>query len=129
MDKKNYKIIFGLVLMAAGIIFQALNIGNDYYLGFASVGSWLTYVGVLSIILSIIQSFRKKERKVDERMIYLANKANRITFLAVILVSFIIMVVDGIISIDIPYSLFMSYFLCFIVFFHLAVYRIFLRNY
>jgi uncharacterized membrane protein len=128
LDKKNYKIIFGVGMMALGIVLEMLNVGVEY-LGFPSVGSWLIYVGVLSIILSIVQSLRKKERKVDERMVHLANKANRITFLAVILVSFAIMVIDGIVSIDIPYSLFMSYFICGITFFHLAVYRIFLRKY
>lgn len=128
MDKKNYKIIFGVGMMAFGIILEGLNVGREY-LGFPSIGSWLIYVGVLSIILSIVQSFVKKEKKIDERMVHLANKANRITFLAVIILSFIVMVVDGIISITLPYGLFMSYFLCFIVFFHLAVYRILLGKY
>lgn len=116
-------------MMASGIILQELNIGNEYYLGFASVGSWLIYVGVLSIIISILQSLIKKEKKVDERMVYLANKANRITFLATIIISFLVMVIDGAIHISMPYSEFMGYFLCLIILFHLIVYKLLLIKY
>jgi len=61
MNKISYKTIFGIVMIIAGILFQTFKIGNNYYLGFASVGNWLIYVGLVSIAVTILQSFFKKE--------------------------------------------------------------------
>jgi hypothetical protein len=61
-------------------------------------------------------------------MYFLANKANRITFLATIMIAFIIMIIDGIKTITVPYGLFMSYFICGITLFHLMTYKILLKN-
>jgi uncharacterized membrane protein len=129
MDKKNYKTIFGIATILTGIILEAFNIGTSNYLGFASVGTWLIYVGIVSIAMTILQSFKAKEVKADERMYFVANKANRITFLAVIIISFIVMVWDGASKITISYSTFMSYFICAIVLIHLITYKALLNKY
>ncbi|MFA5333914.1 MAG: hypothetical protein WC376_05475 [Candidatus Nanoarchaeia archaeon] len=129
MNKITYKTAFGIILIIAGVLFQTFKIGDNYYLGFASVGTWLIYVGLVSIAVTVLQSLFKKERKVDERMHFIANKANKITFLATIILSFVAMLWDGISKITIDYSLFMGYFVCIILLVHVISYKIILNKY
>jgi len=112
LDRLGYKIGFGILMIVLGIVLETYNVGGEDFLGFASVGNWLIYIGFLSIAVMILQSFEKKKRKTDERMYFVANKANRITFLVVIIASFAVIILDGISRITMPYSLFMSYFIC-----------------
>jgi len=76
-----------------------------------------------------LQVISKKKRLVDERMEFVASKASRITFIIIILAAFIIMVIDGLKPIVVPYSYFMSYFICGIVLANLVSYKILLRFY
>jgi uncharacterized membrane protein len=127
--KRNaiWRYSFAIVTLIAGLILSYLNIGNEF-LGFSSVGLWLIYVGFVMLIVISLQIFSKKKRVVDERMEFIAAKASRITFMGIILFAFIIMVIDGIKSLDFAYSYFMSYFICGIVLLYAISYKILLRS-
>lgn len=126
-SKLKYNIVFSVALVFIGLILESLRIGSDEFLGFTSLGQWLIYIGFVGIAILIIRSLPRKERKVDERMIFIANKANRITFLVIIMGSFLIMVWDGISKITITYSLFMSYFVCGIIATYVITYKVLLK--
>ncbi|PIU89170.1 hypothetical protein COZ55_02055 [archaeon CG_4_8_14_3_um_filter_38_5] len=129
LDRLGYKIGFGILMIVLGIVLETYNVGGEDFLGFASVGNWLIYIGFLSIAVMILQSFEKKKRKTDERMYFVANKANRITFLVVIIASFAVIILDGISRITMPYSLFMSYFICGVLVAYLVSYWVLLKKY
>jgi hypothetical protein len=118
---------FALVVLIVGTILMHYNLGKEF-LGFSSVGSWLVYVGFIMIAIVTLQFFSHKERVVDERAQFIGMKAGKITFLAIILVSFIIMVWDGLRTIYIPYSYFMSYFLVGIMAVYFVSYKIIERR-
>jgi len=117
---------FALILIVAGLLTLHYDIGNEF-LGFSSVGTWLIYVGFVMLAIITLQLISNKKRVVDERMQFIASKAGRITFLAIILVSFIVMIIDGIKPITIPYSYFMSYFVCGIILVYVISYKILLK--
>jgi len=119
---------FAVILIMTGLLTLHYNIGNEF-LGFSSVGTWLIYVGFIMLAIITLQLISNKKRIVDERMQFIATKAARITFIAIILTAFIIMVVDGIKEITISYSYFMSYFICGIILIYLISYKILLRYY
>ena len=126
-DKKVvWRYGFALAVIIAGLLLSFFDVGNEF-LGFSSVGMWLTYVGFIMVAVITLQSFFKKKRVVDERMMFVATKASRITFLGIILFSFIIMVFDGIRAITVPYSYFMSYFLSGMVLLYLVSYNVLLK--
>lgn len=129
MNKITYNIGFSTIVILVGVILETLDIGSSEFLGFNSVGNWLVYVGLVGLAILAIRSIAKKERKVDERMLFIANKANRVTFLVVIIGSFVIMVWDGIQRIAMPYSLFMSYFVCGAILAYVIAYKVLLRMY
>ena len=120
--------IFGFVLILLGSFFQIKGIGLDFLSPTWTLGSWLIYVGIVSFFIVIVKSFRKEEKLVDERMKYIAMKASKVTFLGVLFGAFIIMIIDGINKITIPYSLFMSYFVCGIVLLYLISYKVLERR-
>jgi len=123
-----YRIGFGLIMIITGIIFKSLNIGGQEFLGFSNVGDWLIYIGFVSMAIIVIRLFSKKERKVDERMYFVANKANRITFIVVLFASFVIMLIDGIKPITLPLSLFMSYFVCGMIVTYMIAYNVLIKK-
>ena len=128
MNKKNYlwRYVFAVVLILAGLILSYLNI-RKAFLGFSSLGSWLIYIGFIMLAVITLQLISNKKRLVDERMQFIATKAARITFIGIILFSFIIIILDGIKSINIAYSYFMSYLICGILLLYLISYKILLR--
>jgi len=132
METKNkkrqaiWRYSFALVVLISGIIFNLINIGRGF-LGFQSVGNWLIYVGLIMLMIVTLQLLSKKKRIIDERMQFVATKAARITFLGIILSAFTIMIIDGIKQITIPYSYFMSYFICGIVLIYFISYKILLK--
>ncbi|MFA5857003.1 MAG: DUF2178 domain-containing protein [Candidatus Pacearchaeota archaeon] len=131
VERKNTKYIgyrygFSLIIIIFGIILSYMNIEKDF-LGFSSVGTWLIYVGFIMLVVITLQLLNNKKRIVDERMIFVSTKASRITFIAIILFSFIIMVIDGIKTINIPYSYFMSYYVCGVVLVYSISYKILSR--
>jgi uncharacterized membrane protein len=127
-SKEIYRYVFAVAVIIAGIILSYFNIGKEF-LGFNSVGSWLIYIGFIMIAVITLQLFMNKKRVVDERMMFVATKASRITFLGLIIVAFIIMIIDGIKTITIPYSIFMSYLICFLMIIYFISYKILLRKY
>jgi uncharacterized membrane protein len=114
---------FAIITIIVGATLSYLNMGNEF-LGFSSVGTWLIYVGF--VMLAVI-TLHNKKRIVDERMLFVATKASRITFVGIILFAFIVMVIDGVKPIGVAYSIFMSYFICGIVLLYLVSYKILLR--
>lgn len=127
LSREIIRYSFALFVILLGAFFNYNSIGNEF-LGFSSVGSWLVYIGFIMIAIISLQALNNK-RVVDERMIFIANKAMRITFLVLVLFSFIIMVLDGINKISIPYHLFMSYLICGLMLVYFISYKILLRFY
>ena len=119
---------FALAVIIAGIILNNFSIGRAF-LGFASVGNWLVYVGFVMLAVITLQLISNKKRVVDERMEFVATKAARITFVFIILAAFIIMIVDGVKAITIPYSYFMGYLISAIVLVYFVSYKILLKRY
>ncbi len=117
---------FAIFLIIAGLLLTYLHVGEQF-LGFSSVGAWLVYIGFIMLAVITLQLMFRQRRLVDERMEFVASRAARITFIAVILAAFIVMIVDGIHPITLPYSMFMSYFITGIVFIYFVSYRILLR--
>lgn len=127
------KIIFlyvwavGIILL--GLLFNYFNIGKSSFAGFYSLGTWLIYTGFISFIIASFKSFSKRKRTVDERMLFVASKANRIVFLSLVIIAFIIMIIDGISPITMPYHLFMSYLISALLLVYIVSYKILLRFY
>jgi len=117
---------FAIVLIITGLLTLSYNLKNEF-LGFSSIGTWLIYVGFIMLAVITLQLISNKKRIVDERMQLIASKAGRITFLAIIIFSFVIMIIDGFKQITIPYSYFMSYFICGIIFIYIVSYRLLLK--
>ena len=127
-QKTIWKYAFGIITLILGAVLSYLKSGPDF-LGFPSVGSWLLYIGIISLAVAALQQIRGKRRIVDERMQFVATKAARLTFIAIILAAFIIMVIDGIRPIAMAYSQFMSYLVCGICLFYFVSYKLLLRRY
>ncbi|MGM5484342.1 MAG: DUF2178 domain-containing protein [Nanobdellota archaeon] len=112
-----------LIIIAAGVIMNILGFSGGF-VEFSSTGNWLIFIGTVMLIISVIFTIRRKKRKADERMIHISYKASRITYLLIIFGAFLVMVWDSIITIELSYSLFMSYMIAFIVFIYLIIYKI-----
>ena len=129
IKKQNiWKYYFSLILILAGVVLNIFDVGKEF-LGFNSVGSWLIYIGFVIIAITTLRILFKKQRIVDERTQFIEMKASRITFVAIILLSFIVIIIDGIQRINIPYSYFMSYLICVIILIYFVSYKIFERKY
>jgi hypothetical protein len=126
MEKKKQiisKYFFAFICIISGAIIEYLKVGRDF-LGFSSVGTWLIYIGFVMLAVISLQAISNKKRIVDERMKLLAFKASRITFVLVIFAAFVIMIIDGIKTITIPYSLFMSYLIAYLMLVYVIAYKI-----
>jgi len=127
MDKNRLQVTskygFGVMTLVLGLVFNFFEIGKDF-LGFQSVGNWLIYIGFVMLAIITLQKFSNKKRIVDERMMHIAHKASRITFVAILFSAFIVMIADGIKTITTSYSLFMSYLICYMVIIYLISYKI-----
>lgn len=117
---------FAFLLVSAGILLNYFQIGGEYF-GFSSIGNWLIFIGFVMFIV-ITLNFRKGKRMVDERMQLIALKASKIAFVFLIFGAFIIMVIDGIKPIAIPYSIFMSNLIAWIVLVYFVAYKILERR-
>jgi len=118
-----------VLFLITGILFNLFNIGNNNFFSFGSVGNWFIYIGFVSLAIITIRALSKKEIKKDERNYFIAAKANRVTFVLIILAAFVVMVCDGIKTITIPYHMFMSYFVCGIILAYLVSYKILEKYY
>lgn len=123
-----WRFSFSISLIILGLLLEINNISREF-LGFNSIGNWLIYVGFIILAITTINLIFKKERKVDERMQFIGMKSGRITFLVIILISFFIMIFDGIKEITTPYYLFMSYWISGIVLVYFISYKILEKKY
>lgn len=128
-DKKTImiKCAFAGLLLVAGLGLNIAKVGKVEFIGYNSVGNYLLFCGLLLFAVITLRSLKKNKAKPDEREMFIASKANRITFVFILLIAFVIMIVDGINPIGVKYSLFMGYFVCAILLFYFASYRILLR--
>lgn len=118
---------FALAVIIAGLVLEHFGPGNEF-LGFASAGIWLIYVGFVMVAVVTLQAVSKKEKLVDERMQKVGYVASRVTFLFIILASFVTMMVDGVNRITVPYHLFLAYAICAIVLVYLVAFKFFERR-
>ncbi len=119
---------FSVAVILAGLILNYLEVGSEF-LGFSSIGSWLVYVGFIMMAIITLQLISKKKRITDERSEFVASKAARISFVAIILFAFVVMILDGIKPIQVSYSYFMSSMVCGIILVYLVSYKILNRKY
>jgi uncharacterized membrane protein len=110
IDRKR-KIGFALAFVAlcAGMILNRFDIGQKPYLGFATLGNWIIFMGLVLLFVPLVSVVVRRKKVMDERMLAISMQADRIVFLALIALAFIIMIADGIEPIDIPLGLFMAY--------------------
>jgi uncharacterized membrane protein len=127
-NRQYMKIIFSIILLVAGVIINTF-IPTKQFFGYSSVGTYLIFCGILILALALLRGFILKPKNVDERMINIALKATRLTFVIFMLSAFVIMIIDGIKPIIMPYSIFMSYFVCAILLVYIATYKIMLKYY
>ncbi len=121
------KYSFGIVAIVLGVVLNHFDVGTASFAGFGSVGTWLICIGFLSLIISTFAVVVQKKRVVDERMLFVAAKANRIVFLSLVIIAFIVIVIDGIRPITMPYYLFMSYLVCVLMLVYFVSYKLLLR--
>jgi uncharacterized membrane protein len=130
MDDKRQlaKIVFATVLLIAGILINIFFPHKEFF-GYSSVGIYLVVCGMLVLTLALLRGFVLKPKSHDERMLLVSLKATRITFVIFVLSAFILMIVDGLKPITLPYSIFLSYFVCFIILCNVITYYILLKYY
>lgn len=130
VTKKNIiaRYVFAFVLVVAGIVANYMNLADEF-LGFQSVGNWLIFVGFIMFAVVTISAISKKDRIVDERMEKIAYMSSRVTFIFIILGAFVVMVWDGISKINVPYSIFMSNMMAWIVLVYFVSYKIIEKYY
>ncbi|RLG19832.1 hypothetical protein DRN67_01605 [Candidatus Micrarchaeota archaeon] len=127
--KRIMQYLFCVALVLAGIIFNHYGVGSGEFMAYGSVGNWLIYIGFVGFAVTTLQMLSRKKRRIDERMEFVAAKAMRITYLALIIAAFIIIILDGIQPITIPYHLFMSYLVCGLLLIYFVAYHYLLRRY
>ncbi len=122
-----YRYGFVMITLIAGLMLNYFKLGQNF-LGFASVGNWLIYVGLVMLLVVTLQTAKNKKIIVDERSQFIGMKAARWTYVFIILGLFITMIVDGVKPITIPYSQFMSTFICGITLTYFVAYKILERH-
>ena len=123
------KFAFALTLLITGLVLNNVGLGAGNFGAFDSVGTYLIYVGFIGLLLVGLAAAWVKDKLVDERMQFVATKAIKLTFVFFVAVAFLIMIIDGIEPITMPYHLFMSYFVSGILAFYFVSYRLMLRRY
>ena len=133
MDEKTkimLKYGFAILMIAFGLLLNHYGLGSPEFTIYGSIGNFLVFIGFLMLVLALImQMFRKKKKKVDERMEFVAAKASRYTMVFMILGAFAVMILDGIQPITMPYYLFVSYFVSAILLAYVISYHVLLRRY
>lgn len=132
MTKNGRRIMkygFASALIMLGLTLNYFNLGTQGFTVYGSVGSYLAYVGFMGMIVATLTEMWRKDKIVDERMQFVATKALRSTFLCLILASFVIIVVDGISPITMPYHVFMSYLVAGMLAAYYISYQVLLRRY
>ena len=129
-DKITFMYMFAISIMVLGMLFNIFKLGRGAFSAFGSVGNWLIYIGFIGLIYATIRLiWQPKKRIIDERMEFVATKALRISFLVLVIFAFLIMIIDGIYRITMPYHLFMSYLVAGILAVYYIGYKILLKQY
>ncbi|KON26726.1 hypothetical protein AC481_06630 [miscellaneous Crenarchaeota group archaeon SMTZ-80] len=132
MEKTRRRIIkysFAFVMLILGALINHFNLGAGNFYVYGSVGTYLIYLGFIGLIIATLTEIRRREKIVDERMQFIATKAMRTTFLCLIIIAFIIIIIDGLKPITMPYHLFMSYIVSGMLAIYYISYKILLRFY
>jgi drug/metabolite transporter (DMT)-like permease len=130
MDKKTLlgKVIFGMVLIILGAVLNFFNLGTTNFQIYGSVGNWLIFIGIFVLALNFALQLRKKKQVKDERMQNAALKASHVAFLAMFLGAFLVIIVDGINTITMPYHIFMGHFVSWVLLVYVVAYYIILKR-
>ena len=123
------KFAFALTLILTGLVLNNVGLGAGDFGTFDSVGTYLIYIGFVGLLLVGLSAAWIKDKVIDERMQFVANKAMKLTFVFFVAIAFVVMIIDGIEPITMPYHLFMSYFVSGLLAFYFISYRILLRRY
>ena len=128
--KREMRIRYGFVLtfIIVGTALMAFGIGPDEFLGFPSLGLWLVFAGIVGLMAITLRHIVWRKRVIDERMLLAASKASRIAFMAFFLFAFVVMIIDGIHPIAVPYHQMMSYMVCSVMVVYVASYRLMLSH-
>lgn len=125
MDKRTiFGYGFGLVVIAAGLLMESLGAGGQDYVMFDSVGLWLVFIGFITLMVATLQKMSGKKKKTDERVEYIGHKASKVTFLVLIMASFIIMIIEGVKPIDLPYHIFMANLVAWVVVVYFIAFKV-----
>lgn len=124
MENKKVKFFMIGIFLSLGLFFNIAGIGKRYFNGYSSVGNFLIACSLLLFAVTMV----RKKKSIDERMVYVASKAKSITLGAFMVASLAIMVVDGIIQLTIPYSIFMSYLVSALLLVYIFSYHLLLKN-
>jgi len=116
-------------MLILGALINHFNLGAGNFYVYGSVGTYLIYLGFIGLIIATLTEIRRREKIVDERMQFIATKAMRTTFLCLIIIAFIIIIIDGLKPITMPYHLFMSYIVSGMLAIYYISYKILLRFY
>jgi hypothetical protein len=129
-DTKRFvaKGIFAIIILIIGMIINTF-VPTAEFFGYKSVGTYLIFCGVFILALALLRNFVFKPKKYDERMTITALKSTRLTFVIVVFAAAFLMILDGIKPITLSYSLFLSYFVCFILLCSVIIYKIMLKYY
>jgi hypothetical protein len=132
MDEKTGIVLryaFSVAMIAGGLLVNHFNLGSPEFTVYGSFGTYLVFMGFLmAAFLTARTLFVKKKKVVDERMEFVASKAARVTFLALVVVAFAVIVVDGLVPIRLPYHLAASYLVCGLLIVYYASYQVLLRK-
>jgi len=123
----KFAIVLGWIIV--GLLLNHFKIGTNAFGIFGSLGTYFIYIGFVGMFVAGFTEVLRKDRAADERMQYVATKAMKLTFLVFVAVAFVIMVIDGINPITMPYHLFMSYLVSGILAVYYISYKILLRRY
>jgi len=119
-----FKYAFASFLILLGIIFKVFGIGNKEFFSFNGVAFYLIYIGFLMLFIVTITNFTKRDKIIDERMEKIGYKSYRWTFSIMFIAAFVLMVYDGIKTIQMELSNFISYAVCFILIVYVISYKI-----
>lgn len=114
---------FGFGLIIIGLLLNAFGVTGVAFQEMGGVGGWLIMVGFISLMITVLQKLRGKKKQVDERVEFIAARASRIVFLALIIAAFVIMVIDALVAITLPYYLFMAYLISGVVLVYVLAYK------
>lgn len=95
----------------------------------STLGLLLYFIGFAALTVFVVRIIWKKTRNNDERADFIGKKALGLTYLALIIEAFVIIITDGISPIATPYHLVMTYLVVISLVVYLISYRILSKFY